>query len=91
MRQAELGSGLAYLANEPDILPAGVRDMADDGERREEIIRLRRSRRVLIDLLWLRERQHALVTSALAAENARLRRRLRRLSAEHRQKTEGSR
>ena len=64
--------------------------MADDGERRQEIIRLRRSRRVLIDLLWLRERQHALETSALAAENARLRRRLRRLSSEHQQKSEGS-
>lgn len=65
--------------------------MAEEEERRSAWLRLRRSRRVLLDLLWLQEERFRLAVSELQAENARLRRRLRQLSAELRRKSEISR
>jgi hypothetical protein len=65
--------------------------MAGGDARADDLVRLRRSRQVLMDLLWWREEEHRLSAARLAAENARLRRRVRWLSAELRRKSETSR
>jgi ABC-type phosphate transport system auxiliary subunit len=54
---------------------------------RRELERLRRSRRVLMDLLWRQLEERRVERRALEAENARLRRRLRALSTRRRRES----